>query len=64
MNSFIFVDELYFYDVLGTTSDPVDEQILWRNQYLITLIDTAGIRKKKGTEIEELRFQIIELKIV
>jgi len=30
----------------GTTHDPVDERILWKGKYDITLIDTAGISHK------------------
>jgi predicted GTPase len=40
---------------LGTTSDPVDEYVVWKNEHPLTLIDTAGIRKKTGAEVEELR---------
>ena len=32
--------------IAGTTHDPVDEIICWRSKYDITLVDTAGIRRK------------------
>lgn len=37
-------------DVAGTTHDPVDESFVWRGNSLVTLIDTAGVRKKSKQE--------------
>jgi GTP-binding protein len=34
----------------GTTTDPVDEKILWQNSYPIVMVDTAGVRRKKQQE--------------
>jgi GTP-binding protein len=34
----------------GTTTDPVDEHFMWKGSYPITIIDTAGVRKKKSQE--------------
>lgn len=34
----------------GTTTDPIDQQIRWKNEFPITIVDTAGVRKKKSQE--------------
>jgi len=34
-------------DIPGTTHDPVDETFLWKDKQMITLVDTAGIRRWK-----------------
>jgi len=64
LNTILGFERSIVSPVPGTTSDPVDEYIVWKNEYPLTLIDTAGIRKKKGTEIEELStlwaFKVIE----
>lgn len=41
----------------GTTTDPVDEFIMWRDKNPVTLIDTAGVRRKKSKQehIERMR---------
>eukprot|EP00011_Vannellida_sp_DIVA3-517-6-12_P010818 CAMPEP_0114609978 /NCGR_PEP_ID=MMETSP0168-20121206/3363_1 /TAXON_ID=95228 ORGANISM="Vannella sp., Strain DIVA3 517/6/12" /NCGR_SAMPLE_ID=MMETSP0168 /ASSEMBLY_ACC=CAM_ASM_000044 /LENGTH=632 /DNA_ID=CAMNT_0001820905 /DNA_START=48 /DNA_END=1942 /DNA_ORIENTATION=+ len=42
--------------IAGTTHDPVDEHIRWRGETDVTLLDTAGIRRKgtHGEGIESL----------
>jgi len=32
--------------IAGTTSDPVDQYVLWRGKHPMTLVDTAGIRRR------------------
>ena len=34
----------------GTTTDPIDQHIRWKNEFPITIVDTAGVRKKKSQE--------------
>lgn len=34
----------------GTTTDPIDQQIRWKNEFPITIVDTAGVRKKKSQD--------------
>lgn len=34
----------------GTTTDPIDEHLRWKNEFPITIVDTAGVRKKKSQE--------------
>eukprot|EP01125_Pyxidicula_operculata_P017425 TRINITY_DN6105_c0_g1_i2.p1 TRINITY_DN6105_c0_g1~~TRINITY_DN6105_c0_g1_i2.p1 ORF type:complete len:361 (-),score=61.00 TRINITY_DN6105_c0_g1_i2:52-1134(-) len=45
-------------DVPGTTSDPIDEQFIWRKgqpeESLVTLIDTAGMKKKSSQLADSL----------
>merc|ERR1712137_1076814 len=33
-------------DIAGTTHDPIDEKIRWRDETDVLLVDTAGIRRK------------------
>lgn len=53
LNSILGVQRAIVSPVEGTTSDPVDELVTWRGTPL-TLIDTAGIRKRREDELEEL----------
>lgn len=53
LNSILGVQRAIVSPVEGTTSDPVDELVTWRGTP-ITLIDTAGIRKRREDELEEL----------
>lgn len=50
LNEIIGSQRAVVSDIPGTTTDPVDSHILWREKYPITLVDTAGIRKKKSQE--------------
>lgn len=34
----------------GTTTDPIDQKISWKNEFPITIVDTAGVRKKKSQD--------------
>jgi len=54
LNAILGVERAIVSPVEGTTSDPVDELVTWRGTPL-TLIDTAGIRKRREDELEELR---------
>jgi predicted GTPase len=40
----------------GTTTDPIDEKIMWAGKTAMTIIDTAGVRKRKqqNDDIEKL----------
>ncbi len=53
LNAILGVERAIVSPVEGTTSDPVDELVTWRGTPL-TLIDTAGIRKRREDELEEL----------
>lgn len=37
-------------DIPGTTTDPIDQKLVWKNSYPITMVDTAGVRRKKSQE--------------
>lgn len=37
-------------DIPGTTTDPIDQKLMWKNSYPITIVDTAGVRRKKSQE--------------
>ncbi|MCH9814127.1 MAG: ribosome biogenesis GTPase Der [Epsilonproteobacteria bacterium] len=49
LNALIGEERSVVSDVAGTTIDPVDEQILYKEK-LITFVDTAGIRKRGKIE--------------
>lgn len=56
LNQIIGAPRAVVSDIPGTTTDPIDCEFVWNNQHRITIIDTAGIRKKKSQEgdIEKL----------
>ena len=48
-------------DIAGTTHDPVDEYIRWRGETDITLVDTAGIRRRAHHKIGFYSFSLFVL---
>lgn len=48
LNTIVGTERAIVSSIPGTTHDPVDEHIRWRNETDVTLLDTAGMRKKGG----------------
>ncbi|EFA81104.1 GTP-binding protein engA [Heterostelium album PN500] len=51
LNQIIGEERAIVSDVAGTTHDPVDCQFLWRENHDLTLIDTAGIRRRSTHKV-------------
>jgi len=61
LNRIVKADRSIVSPIAGTTTDPVDEFILWRDTYPLTIVDTAGVRRKKNRteDIERLRYTFL-----
>lgn len=58
LNALLGQERAIVSDVAGTTRDSLDTQIIWKNQP-ITLIDTAGIRRRGRVEQGIERFSVM-----
>jgi GTP-binding protein len=51
LNKVVGAERSIVSPIPGTTTDPVDEEMMWNGKVPITLIDTAGVRRKRAQEV-------------